>query len=208
MALKRDMLKAMGLTDEQVNAIIDAHVETVDGLKATIDSLKNSTPAPDTGAKANAAKNRDDDSDGNGDDEGKGRKNWRKEAESIKADFERYRQEQETKEQAAKVKAAYRDLLKDAKIDPDLIDTILRATDTSGMELDDDGKLKDPDKLTEGIKSTWGKFIVTEGKKGAKVPPNQGNGGTASKSIEEIMKIEDTNARVQAIAENHELFGF
>ena len=37
MSLTRGMLKGMGLTDEQVSAIIDAHTETVDGLK---DSLK------------------------------------------------------------------------------------------------------------------------------------------------------------------------
>ena len=37
MALTRSMLKGMGLTEEQVGAIIDAHTETVDGLK---DKLK------------------------------------------------------------------------------------------------------------------------------------------------------------------------
>ena len=33
MALSRKSLKAMGLTDEQVDSIIEMHTETVDGLK-------------------------------------------------------------------------------------------------------------------------------------------------------------------------------
>ena len=34
MALTRKLLKGMGLTDEQVDTIIEAHTDTVDGLKA------------------------------------------------------------------------------------------------------------------------------------------------------------------------------
>ena len=37
MALTRKLLKGMGLTDEQVDTIIEAHVETVDSLKVSID---------------------------------------------------------------------------------------------------------------------------------------------------------------------------
>ena len=40
MALKRSFLKSMGLTDEQISAIIEAHTETVDGLKADIEKYK------------------------------------------------------------------------------------------------------------------------------------------------------------------------
>lgn len=40
MALTRKLLKGMGLTDEQVDTIIEAHTETVDGLKADINRYK------------------------------------------------------------------------------------------------------------------------------------------------------------------------
>ena len=40
MALTRKSLKAMGLTDEQVDSIIEMHTETVDGLKADIAKYK------------------------------------------------------------------------------------------------------------------------------------------------------------------------
>ena len=36
MALTRKLLKGMGLTDEQVDTIIEAHTDTVDGLKADV----------------------------------------------------------------------------------------------------------------------------------------------------------------------------
>lgn len=40
MALTRKALKAMGLTEEQVDSIVEMHSETVDGLKADVDRYK------------------------------------------------------------------------------------------------------------------------------------------------------------------------
>ena len=40
MALTRKLLKGMGLTDEQVDTIIEAHTDTVDGLKADVSKYK------------------------------------------------------------------------------------------------------------------------------------------------------------------------
>lgn len=40
MALTRKLLKGMGLTDEQVDTIIEAHTDTVDGLKGDITRYK------------------------------------------------------------------------------------------------------------------------------------------------------------------------
>ena len=40
MALTRKLLKGMGLTDEQIESVIDAHTETVDGLKEQITQYK------------------------------------------------------------------------------------------------------------------------------------------------------------------------
>ena len=41
MALTRKLLKGMGLTEEQIDSVIDAHTETVDGLKTQIQTLKD-----------------------------------------------------------------------------------------------------------------------------------------------------------------------
>lgn len=40
MALTRKLLKGMGLTEEQVDTIIEAHTDTVDGLKEQIKTYK------------------------------------------------------------------------------------------------------------------------------------------------------------------------
>lgn len=40
MALTRKLLKGMGLTEEQMDTIIEAHTDTVDGLKATLHGIR------------------------------------------------------------------------------------------------------------------------------------------------------------------------
>ena len=40
MALTRRLLKGMGLTDEQMDTIIEAHTDTVNGLKADVEKYK------------------------------------------------------------------------------------------------------------------------------------------------------------------------
>lgn len=40
MSITRKFLKGMGLTEEQVDTIIEAHTETVDGLKSNVDKYK------------------------------------------------------------------------------------------------------------------------------------------------------------------------
>ena len=40
MAITRKLLKGMGLTEEQQDTIIEAHTDTVNGLKADIDRYK------------------------------------------------------------------------------------------------------------------------------------------------------------------------
>ena len=58
MALKRSMLTGMGLTEEQVTAIIEGHDETVKGLKEQIDNLKDKAAKADDYQKQLAVWNR------------------------------------------------------------------------------------------------------------------------------------------------------
>lgn len=192
MALKRELLKGMGLTDEQVTAIIEAHAETVDGLKGKIEELKTEAgKAKDLQKELDALK---------------GGTDWKAEHDKVKKELDDFKKTTEAKETAAKVKAAYRGLLKDANIDEKRFDAIIRATDLSGMKLDRDGKLENADKLTDAIKADWSDFVVTAQTRGAQVktPPA---GGKATRTREEIMAIKDTGERQRAMAENPELFG-
>ena len=57
MALTRKLLKGMGLTDEQVDTIIEAHTDTVDGLKEDINKYKgDAEKLPDVQKELNELK--------------------------------------------------------------------------------------------------------------------------------------------------------
>lgn len=160
MALSRALLKGMSLTDEQVQAIIDAHRETVDGLKDEADKYK-----ADAEKLADVQKELDDLKKDGG--------NWQKKYEDEHKAFEDFKTEMTAKENAAKVKEAYRNLLKDAKVNDKHLDAVMRVTDFSEMKLDAKGQLDGADKLKESITKEWADFIVTEASKGQNVetPP-------------------------------------
>ena len=194
MALTRKLLKGMGLTDEQIDSIIDAHTDSLEGLQSKVKSLEAEA------AEAKDLKKQLEDL--------KGGKDWKAEHDKVKKELDDYRAEQQGKELSAKKRAAYKALLEKVKIDPKRIDTIMKADRDriEAMELDGD-TVKDEDKLTEGIKADWSDFVVSTIKKGVdNAKPPKSEGGSAM-TKEEIMAIKDTAQRQAAIAENHELFG-
>lgn len=206
MALTRNKIKEILSTagvdgdhmDAAVQAIIDGHTATVDSLKEERDTYKKAADElPGVKAELETLK-----------EKSKGGDPYKEKYEKEHNDFEAYKAAQTEKETAGKKKEAYKALLKENKVSDDWIDTILQATDLKDAKLDKDGKLEDADKLSDTIKSKWSKCIVTEGAKGASTtnPPAGKGGGSMSK--DDIMKIKDAGERQQAIAENHELFGF
>lgn len=195
MALTRSMLKGMGLTDEQVGAIIDEHTSVTDALKAQRDKYKeDADKLPDIEKELNDIK--------------AGDSNWKEKYEKEHKAFEDYKSAQDAKEKSEKVKEAYKKLLTDNKIGEKHLNSILRVTDFSNMKLDKEGKLENESKLSESIKSEWADFVVDTGKKGSEVETPPGGSGGSGKTKDEIMNIKDTAERQQAIQDNHELFGF
>lgn len=195
MALTRKLLKGMGLTEEQIDSIIDAHTDSLEGLQSKVKSLETDA------AQAKDLKKQLEDL--------KGGKDWKAEHDKVKKELDDYRAEQQGKELFAKKRAAYRALLEKGNIDPKRIETVLKADrdKIEAMELDDSGAAKDADKLSEGIKADWSDFVLTTVKKGVNngKPPKSEGGSAMTK--EEIMAIKDTAQRQAAIAEHHELFG-
>ena len=174
MALTRAMLKGMDkLTEEEVNTIINAHRETVDGLKEERDALKTERDQYKADAeKLPVVQKELDDMKKDGGD-------WQKKYEDEHKAFDDFKKNVEDEKNAAVLKDAYKKLLSESKVGEKHIDSILRVTDFSKMKLDKDGKLVDADKLTESIKADWSGFIATESEKGAKpeTPPS-GDGKT------------------------------
>lgn len=172
MAVTRSFLKGMGLTDEQVGAIIEEHTNTVNGLKEARDTYKADAE------KLTAVQKQLDDLKANSGDD------WKEKYNTLKKTFDDFKTESANQAKAEKVKAAYAQLLKDANVDSKRIDAILRITDMSGMSLDESGKLVDADKLSASIKSEWGAFIQTTGVKGSSVetPPENHSGTTMTRA--------------------------
>lgn len=193
MAFTRSFLKALGLTDEQVGAIIDEHTGVTDALKKQRDDYK-----AEAEKLADARKELD---------ALKGGEDYKARYEEEHKSFEAYKADVAKKENRAKVEAEYRKLLADEKISAKRIDAVIRLTDLDGMKLDKDGHLTDTDKLREGIRKDWSEYITETTERGAQVatPPTTGK---PQMSKTEILAIKDTGERQKAIAENHELFGF
>lgn len=184
MALTRAMLKGMGLTDEQIGAIIDEHTSVTTSLKDQIKEYKEAFEKLPGVEKELADLKKDvEDND------------WKGKYEKEHKDYEDYKTDVANKELSAKVKSAYSKLLTECKVGEKQIDAILKVTDFSGMKLAEDGTLEGADKLKENIGSTWSGFITTKETHGADVnnPPagDKGGNGGSSRAAELAAKYHD-----------------
>ena len=212
MALSRRMLSAMGLEADKIEQIIEAHTETVTGLKQQNDDLSDQLAKAKEAVSADSGKLKDvqkelDDLKAQVEADNKAREG--KDYDALKQEYENYKAEVQEKAVKSAKEKAFRNLLSDMKVSDKGTNMILKYMGVSGIELDEDGKLKDATALRKAVKEDWGDYIPTVETKGAdtKQPPTDGKGGAGAKTKEEIMAIKDTTARQQAIAENMELFG-
>lgn len=195
MSLTRKMLKAMGIEEEKIDQIIEAHTETVDGFKDKLNDYKEKAE------KYDGVKKELDELKEGGDD-------WQKKYEKEHSDFEAYKNDVTAKETKRTKEHAVREFLKSAGVSEKRLDAVLKVTNLDDFELDKDGKIKDADKHTETVKTEWADFIettTTQGANTANPPANNGKGTTKTK--EEIMAIKDGATRRAEMAKNPELFG-
>lgn len=197
MALSRKFLTALGIEAEKIDEIINAHTETVDGLKATIAEYKaDAEKLPGVQKELNDLK------------EANGKDPYKVKYDAIKEDFENYKKDIAAKETKATKSNAYRALLKEAGVSEKRIDAVLKVSDVDSIELDEKGAIKDSASLKKSIVDEWADFIEKSDVKGANVAnPPTGNGGGTKKTKEEIYAIKDPAERQQAILDNRELFG-
>ena len=170
MALTRKFLAALGIEQDKIDEIIDAHTETVNALKKERDEYKaDAEKLPGVQTELDALKEAA---------EKDGENPYKAQYEDLKKEFDDYKADVDAKETKAKKTDAYRKLLKDAKVSEKRIDSILRVSDIDKLELDKDGALKDAETLKKNIETEWADFIVTEGEKGAETstPPAGGQG--------------------------------
>ena len=192
MALTRKMLKAMGIEDEKIDEIIEAHTETVDGLKADRDKFK------DNASKLEKVQKELDDANAKLEKNGKLETVSKEEFEKIKKEYEDYKTDIEAKQTKTKKENAFRELLKEAGVSEKRIKVVMKASalDIDGLELGEDGKIKDADKRTENIKTEWADFIETDSRKGADTShPPKGGAEDSIKKYEEMSMKEYMEAR-------------
>lgn len=171
MALTREFLTALGIEKEKHQAIIDAHTETTDALKAERDRYKADAEklpkVQEDLKKAQAAAK----------DSG--------EYDKLKKEFDDYKADVASKEALAAKKAAFQKVAKDAGLTEAGIAKAAKYQDYSKIELDDKGEIKDAKDLMKSIKEEWPEHVAKKETKGAETPnpPEGGNGGSGYSDI-------------------------
>ena len=165
----KELLSAAGVADDKINEttekILNGHIASIEALREEKDQFKEKADQLDKVQKelddlnAKIAANEKDP--------------YKVKYEAMKEDFEKYKADIEKEKTAASKRNAYKELLKTAGVSEKRIEAVLKVSDIEDLELDDDGKIKDSDKLTETIKTEWADFIETTGQNGAKTstPP-------------------------------------
>ena len=200
MSLTRKMLKAMGIEEEKIDQIIEAHSETVDSLKADRDSYKEDAE------KLKDVQKELDDLKAKGDD------GWKEKHDALKVEFDQYKNDVQAKETKAAKEAAYRAILKDANLSEKGIEKAIKYADWDKIELGEDGKLKGANDHIKAVREEWAEYVTTTTTTGAKTSTPPANAGGAKLTKAEIYAKDEhgryklsTAERQKALAENPEL---
>lgn len=177
MALTRKFLTALGIENDKIESIIDAHTETVDALKKERDDYKaEADKIPNMQKELDKAKAAAKDSG---------------EYDKLKKEFDDYKADVAGKETLAKKKAALEKLCKakdGAYLSESGVAKAVKYHDFDKIELDENGEIKDAKELVKSLREEWKEYVQTEQRQGAKTanPPagDGGNGGEVSRAAQ------------------------
>lgn len=171
MALSRSFLKSIGLNEDQINAVVEANSESLEGIKAERDKYKadaDKLPKVQEDLKKAQAAAKDSG-----------------EYDKLKKEFDDYKADVASKEALAAKKAAFQKVAKDAGLTEAGIAKAAKYQDYSKIELDEKGEIKDAKGLMKTIKEEWPEHVAKKETKGADTPnpPDGGNGGSGFSDI-------------------------
>ena len=201
MALSRKMLKAMGIEDEKIDQIIEAHSETVDSLKEQVSAYK-----ADAGKVGEVQKELDEAREAltTAKDDG-----WKDKHDKVKKEFDEYKNGIAAKEAQAAKEKAVRAYYESKNITGKNLDIAMLGSSQviSGVELDDNGKLGSTEALDSLVAGTFSGLVGRAETLGANTAhPPANNGGKLTK--EDIYKkddkgryVMDTTDRQKALAQ-------
>ncbi|MBS5879641.1 MAG: hypothetical protein KIC63_05860 [Clostridium sp.] len=194
MALKRSFLKGMGLTDEQCDSIIEAHAETVDGLKADLARYKESA--------GKAEQLQKDLEKANADLESAKKDGWKDKHDKVKKEFDDYKAGITAKETKAAKEKAVKAYYESKNITGDSLTIAMRGSgaEIEGIELDGD-KIKDTAALDALVGGAFAKLVSTTIKTGASTatPPAQTSPKTFTRDDIRNMTPDEINKNFEAI---------
>lgn len=201
MALTRKFLKAMGIEDEKIDQIIEAHTETVSGLKDSLDKAEAAVKdLPGIRKELDAAK---------AELEAAKKDGWKDKYDVLKKEFEDYEAGVSAKETKAAKESAARAYYESKGITGKSLDIAMRG---SGAEIEalelENGKIKDAAALDALLQGDFAGLVSTTVTKGAETPTPPAV-STSGIGMDEIYKKDDkgryvysASERQQALAEN------
>lgn len=195
MAFGRKFLASLGIDSDKIDTIIDAHVDVVNGLKDEAEQYKAKAETADGLQKqVNDLQSKLDAADSDG---------YKAKYDKLSSDFNKYKSDIDNEHTLAKKKDAFKALMKASGVPENWYDRILKTEDLSSIDLNEDGTLKDADKLSDSLKSEWSEVIPTETQTGTKTstPPQQAQ-KTFSRDDIKKMSADDINANWDAIKQS------
>ena len=206
----------MAFSIKQIKAVLSEHGMPVENLdkaaeeicgrhSADLDSIKEQRDSYKKGAEtlADVKKELDALKANSGDD-------YKAKYEAEKKAFADYKADQTAKETKAAKEKAVKAYFEGKNITGANLDIAMRGCrdEIGAIELDGD-KIKDTAALDALVDGTFAGLVVTKTVQGAQTAnPPANNDGKAYKTKDEILAIKDRTERQNAIAENHEMFGF
>jgi len=199
--MTRKSLKAMGLTDEQIDSIIEMHTETVDGLKDKLKAAEEKSNKLD-----DVQKELDDLKANKGDD-------YKAKYEAEKKAFAEYKADQTAKETKAAKEAAVKAYFEGKSITGANLAIAMRGAhdEIAGIELDGT-TIKDTSALDALVSGEFAGLVVKTTTQGAATATPPTNTGGSKLTRADIFKRDDkgryvmsTADRQKALAENPEL---
>lgn len=168
------MLKAMGIEEEKIEQIIEAHTETVDALKNERDELREKADKlPDMQKELDKLKAAAE--KGNSD-------TYKEKYDALQAEYDKFKGDVTAKETKSAKENALREVLKKLGIADKRIPSIVKVTNLDEFELDGKGGIKDAANYEKQKREEWSDFIPTEieRKPVPETPPANSGGGKAA----------------------------
>lgn len=186
MGITKKFLQSMEIPDSKIELIFDEYANAIAGITADRDKYKEqadklaSVEKELVKAQAKAEE----------------LETVSEQLKKVRAEYADYKAGVESKNLQSLKEKAYSKVLSQAGIPEKRHGAIIRVTDFSKIELDEENNIKDVQKHVDEAKDVWADFVVTQTVKGADVanPPSNIGGSTFEKmSLAEKMRFANEN---------------